>query len=82
MALVVGTERDVTERAATIEGVKEIFGVTGDIDLIAVVEVPGMEDLNKVISELRRIDGVQATDTHIVLTRTAGKGGAVWTPTL
>jgi len=70
------------QKASAIEGVKEIYGVTGDVDLIVLVEVPGMEELNKVIYELRRINGVQGTDTHIVLTRAAGKGGAAWTPSL
>jgi len=73
IALVVGTERDVTEQASRIEGVKDIYSVTGDVDLIALIEVPGMEELNKVIYELRKASGVQGTDTHIVLTRTAGR---------
>lgn len=74
IALLVGSERDVTQRASTLDGVKEIYSVTGDVDLIVSVEVPGMEELNKVIHELRSLDGVQGTDTHIVLSRTRGKG--------
>jgi len=71
---VVGTERDVTQQASLIKGVKEIYNVTGDVDLIALIEVPGMEELNRVIYELRKISGVQGTDTHIVLSRAEGKG--------
>ena len=50
-----------------IEGVEEVHEVTGDVDMIAKVSARNIDDLNKIIFRIREIEGVQGTDTRIVL---------------
>jgi len=57
---------EVAEQVASIEGVSEVYSVTGDIDLIAIIRVPNHEDLASVIPDhLNRVEGVLSTETHI-----------------
>lgn len=51
---------------AEIDGVREVYSVTGDVDLIAVVRVPAHEDLAEVIADrLGKVAGVQQTRTYL-----------------
>ena len=51
---------------AQIEGVKDVYSVTGDVDLIAVVKVAKHEDFHDVIADrLNKVQGVLETSTHI-----------------
>ena len=57
---------EVAEAVAEIPGVTEVYSVTGDIDLVALVRVRAHEELAQVIpGRLNRVDGVVATETHI-----------------
>jgi DNA-binding Lrp family transcriptional regulator len=57
---------EVAAAIAEIEGVSEVYSVTGDVDLIAVVRVRRHEDFADVIADrLNKVDGVQGTQTHI-----------------
>ena len=57
---------EVAEAAAEIPGVTEVYSVTGDIDLVALVRVRAHEELAQVIpGRLNRVDGVVSTETHI-----------------
>ena len=57
---------EVAEAIAEIDGVSEVYSVTGDVDLIAMVRVRQHEDLADVIADrLNKVDGVQGTQTHI-----------------
>lgn len=50
-------------------GVKAVYAVTGDHDLIIIVETETIETLGDLIlSKIRSIDGVTKTMTSIVLT--------------
>ncbi|MEM2402037.1 MAG: Lrp/AsnC ligand binding domain-containing protein [Candidatus Bathyarchaeia archaeon] len=64
-------EMDAVSRVASqimkIEGVEEAYEVTGDIDVIAKISARNMDDLTKIIFRIREIEGVQGTDTRIVL---------------
>ncbi|MBS7607493.1 Lrp/AsnC ligand binding domain-containing protein [Candidatus Bathyarchaeota archaeon] len=64
-------EVDAVSRVASqiikIEGVEEAHEVTGDIDIIARVSARNIDDLSKLIFKIREIEGVQGTDTRIVL---------------
>ena len=54
------------EVIAALEGVSEVYSVTGGADLIAMVRVREHEALADVIADrLSKVDGVQATETHI-----------------
>lgn len=51
---------------ADIPGVSEVYSCAGDVDLIAVVRVPGHEDLADLIpAKIGKVPGVLDTDTHI-----------------
>jgi DNA-binding Lrp family transcriptional regulator len=56
----------VAEAVADIEGVSEVYSVTGRIDLVAMVRVKEHEQLSVVVTEqLRSIEGILDTETHI-----------------
>lgn len=51
---------------AEIDGVSEVYSVTGDVDLIAVARVNRHEDFADVIADrLNKVAGVIDTQTHI-----------------
>ena len=57
---------EVAEAIADLEGVSEVYSVTGGADLIAMVRVREHEALADVIADqLSKVDGVKATETHI-----------------
>jgi DNA-binding Lrp family transcriptional regulator len=57
---------EVAARIADLEGVSEVYSVTGQIDLIALVRVSKHEDIAAVVADsLNKVDGVTATETHI-----------------
>lgn len=57
---------EVAEAVAAIDGVSEVYSVTGEIDLIALVRVRTHEQVNDVVpSGINRVPGVLATETHI-----------------
>ena len=57
---------EVAESIAAISGVSEVYSVTGDVDLIALVRVRQHEDFADVIADrLSKVRGVLGTDTHI-----------------
>ena len=57
---------EVAEEIAALEGVSEVYSVTGQIDLIALVRVRHHEDVATVVADqLNKVDGVVDTETHI-----------------
>ncbi len=57
---------EVAEAIAGIDGVSEVYSVTGQIDLIAMVRVRRHEDVATVVADrLNKVPGVNATETHI-----------------
>ncbi|MFF9766457.1 Lrp/AsnC family transcriptional regulator [Streptomyces sp. NPDC053086] len=57
---------EIAEQIAALEGITEVFSVTGTYDLIAMVRVRQHEDLAEVIpGRISKIPGVEATDTHV-----------------
>jgi len=57
---------EVAEAIAELPGVSEVYSVTGDVDLIALVRVREHEALADVIADqLSKVAGVSATETHI-----------------
>jgi DNA-binding Lrp family transcriptional regulator len=56
----------VAEAIAAVAGVSEVYSVTGQIDLIAMVRVSSHEDVARVVAdEVNKVDGVLETETHI-----------------
>lgn len=57
---------EVAQSIVDIEGVEQVYSVTGDVDLIAVVRVRRHEDLAEVIADqLSKVEGVLDTATNI-----------------
>jgi DNA-binding Lrp family transcriptional regulator len=57
---------EVAAAIADLDGVSEVYSVTGGVDLIAMVRVRSHEALADVIADrLNKVDGVTATETHI-----------------
>lgn len=57
---------EVAEAIAEIPQVSEVYSVTGDTDLIAMVRVRAHEEFADVIADrLNKVDGVVGTSTHI-----------------
>jgi DNA-binding Lrp family transcriptional regulator len=62
----VGRIPEVAEALADLAGVSEVYSVTGDIDLVAMVRVREIDQLASVVTEgIDRVEGVQGTETHI-----------------
>lgn len=57
---------EAAQAIAEIEGISEVYSVTGNVDLIAVARVAKHEDFADVIADrLNKVEGVQETETHI-----------------
>ncbi len=57
---------DLASELADIEGVAEVYSVTGDEDLVAIVRVRQHEDLADVVTRhIARCDGIVATRTLV-----------------
>ena len=57
---------EVAEQIAQLQGVSEVYSVTGEIDLIALVRVRNHEEIADVVADrLNKVAGVTSTETHI-----------------
>ncbi|GAA2038739.1 Lrp/AsnC ligand binding domain-containing protein [Terrabacter terrae] len=57
---------EVAEAVADIPAVSEVYSVTGDADLIAMVRVKAHEEFADVIADrLNKVQGIVGTSTHI-----------------
>lgn len=58
---------EIAEAALKIEGVKTVHAVTGQFDVIAYAEFANMDTLRKIINRFMSLNGVQRTQTAIVI---------------
>lgn len=57
---------ETAEEIAQIRAVSEVYSVTGEFDLVAIVRVRSHEELADVIpGQLNKVPGVTHTETHI-----------------
>jgi len=57
---------ETAETIAQIPAVTEVYSVTGEFDLVAIVRVRGHDELGDVIpGTLNKVTGVTHTETHI-----------------
>jgi DNA-binding Lrp family transcriptional regulator len=57
---------EIAESIAAIDGVTEVYSVTGQHDLVAMVRVRAHEELAEVIpGQVNKVPGVVSTETHI-----------------
>ncbi len=57
----------IAKELASYDGVTEVFEVTGDQDIIAIVDVESSQYLNEIIERIRRYDNILSTRTRIIL---------------
>lgn len=56
----------VADQLVEIQGVSEVYSVSGQYDLIAIIRVKQNEDLADVVTEhIRKIEGIQRTETML-----------------
>jgi DNA-binding Lrp family transcriptional regulator len=57
---------EVAEAIAALDSVSEVYSVTGEFDLIAMVRVRHHDDLADVIpGSINKIQGILSTETHV-----------------
>ncbi|GAA2100798.1 Lrp/AsnC ligand binding domain-containing protein [Microlunatus panaciterrae] len=57
---------EVAEQLAALDGVSEVYSVTGQIDLIALVRVSNHDQVADVVADrINKVPGVLSTETHI-----------------
>jgi|GEM_PF-872467 DNA-binding Lrp family transcriptional regulator len=57
----------VMEELLSIEEVREVMELTGDIDLLVRVDVLDVERLMKTVLKIRSVESIVTTDTRVVL---------------
>lgn len=57
----------VTKEVQKLNGVEKIYEVTGEYDIITIVSHSNIEDINQCIEDIRKIKGVEKTNSIIVL---------------
>jgi len=62
-----GREAECQESVKKMVGVQFVHQVTGAHDMIAFVDAEPYEELAVIVSRIRKLDGVRATDTELVL---------------
>jgi DNA-binding Lrp family transcriptional regulator len=56
----------VAQQVAGLDGVAEVYSVSGEWDLVAIVRVPAWEQIADVVTEkVARLDGIERTHTLI-----------------
>lgn len=59
---------DIVEKLRNMREVVDLYEVTGDYDIVAVIEVNSVEEFRKVvIRKLMEIKGVRGTNSFVVL---------------
>jgi DNA-binding Lrp family transcriptional regulator len=62
-----GLEKLVHEELKSLEGIRAVYDLYGEYDLMAVVEQETDKDVAEVVSwELRKIKGIRSTNTMVV----------------
>ena len=57
---------EVAEEVAALSGVTEVYSVTGDIDLVAMVRTRDVESIADVVTgKINKVEGVTDTRTHL-----------------
>jgi len=65
--VVPGSEGKVQDAVQKLAGVKLVYQVTGEHDLIAFVDAEPYEEFAVILSTIRTLQGVRDTDSHLVL---------------
>jgi len=64
----VNTEgEDIASQLSNIPGVTEVYEVTGDQDMVVVVDVDSSQKLNEIVDKIRRFKSILSTRTRLIL---------------
>ncbi|MCL2296052.1 MAG: Lrp/AsnC family transcriptional regulator [Candidatus Methanoplasma sp.] len=64
----VNTDTDeIAKELARYDGVTEVFEVTGDQDIIVLVDVETSQNLNDIIERVRKYENILSTRTRLIL---------------
>jgi DNA-binding Lrp family transcriptional regulator len=58
---------DITSKIAGLPGVERVFEVSGDRDIVVIVETASTAELNEIIERIRKIPRTQSTWTRLIL---------------
>jgi Lrp/AsnC family transcriptional regulator for asnA, asnC and gidA len=58
---------EVANQIAKFDGVSEVFEVTGEEDIVAIIDVTSSPQLNDIIERIRHFENVQSTRTRLIL---------------
>ncbi len=62
----VGQVNAIAEALVNLDGVAEVYSISGDYDLLAIIRVKEYDQLAKVVAEdIARIPGISRTNTHM-----------------
>jgi DNA-binding Lrp family transcriptional regulator len=57
---------DVIQKLLNINGVSEVYSVTGNFDIIAILRVKTHEQISKIVTEhILNMENIIKTDTHV-----------------
>jgi DNA-binding Lrp family transcriptional regulator len=65
--VVPGREQAVQDAISKLAGVRMVYQVTGEHDMIAFVDAEPYEEFAVILSSIRQLNGVRDTDSHLVL---------------
>ncbi|MEM3916014.1 MAG: HTH-type transcriptional regulator LysM [Candidatus Nitrosocaldus sp.] len=57
----------VSERLKALRGVEVVYEITGQYDIAAIISAQNIGEINRCIDDVRRIEGVDDTNTVIIL---------------
>ncbi len=67
----VGKTKDALESLQHMDGVREVDGVTGDYDIVAVIEGDSLADIGDLVTgKIHMMNGVSKTTTYVSTTAT------------
>jgi len=58
---------EIADQIASFVGVSEVFEVTGEEDIVAIIDVTSSPQLNEIIEHIRRFENVESTRTRLIL---------------
>ncbi len=58
---------EVASNISKIKGVEKVYEITGQYDIAVLISAPSIAEVNKVIDDIRKADGVINTNTVIIL---------------
>jgi len=62
-----GYSREMVKEILDVEGVEELFELTGDIDMLVKVRATDIEDLSRTVFKIRETKGIVETDTRLII---------------